>query len=81
MLYSNQGLLVMSQYLPTINLWNNGIETVLRNGALVLQCGQDNQKSRFISATKHHINVAHGANNKQVIERFMVRIEHERKRK
>lgn len=65
----------MAQYLPTIDLWNNGIAQALRTGQLVLQSGQwitcgDDIKSRFDSATAHHIRAFHGATTKQATERY-----------
>lgn len=68
----------MAKFQKTIDLWANGNEEKIRSGELVLQCGQwvicgSSQKSRFVSVDGFSINVAHGHNNKTVINRFMTR--------
>ena len=45
------------RYLPTIQLWGNGMTTALVNGQLRLQtgqwvqCGRDSKPSRFVGVT------------------------------
>ena len=52
------------RYLPTIDLWSNGITTALHTGALRLQrgqwirCGQE-RPSRFVRATPQSIWAIH----------------------
>jgi len=56
------------KFVQTIDLWNTGIQDLIRNGQLKLQVGQwvtcgpvneTNKRSRFVSANKHSINVVH----------------------
>jgi len=44
------------KYLPTINVWDDGVATALRTGALKLQCGQwistdGGRKARYVRTT------------------------------
>jgi hypothetical protein len=52
------------KYLPTINLWETGIQEAILCGQLKLQCGQwvkcgGGKPSRFVKAKKHSLWVAH----------------------
>ena len=52
------------RYLPTINLWNAGIQTALAAGQLKLQCGQwvkcgSGKSSRFVAMAGNSIWAAH----------------------
>lgn len=67
------------KYLPTINLWDAGVQTALLNGQLKLQSGQwvhcgntRDHKSRFVRVTKGGcIHVAHWqGNGKDTLERY-----------
>lgn len=53
------------KYVKTLDLWAGNIQDRLHSGELNLQvgqwltCGPQEKKCRFISATKHSINVVH----------------------
>lgn len=65
------------KYLPTINLWESGIQEAILCGQLKLQCGQwvkcgGGKPSRFVKAMKHSLWVAHPQGTpKETYERFM----------
>ena len=65
------------KYLPTINLWENGIQEAILCGQLKLQTGQwvkcgGSKPSRFVKAMKHSIWAAHPqGTSKETYERFM----------
>ena len=69
------------KYLPTLNLWDAGISSALRNGQLKLQvgqwiyCGDKDHKSRFISINKvGYINAVHWAgDSKRQLRTFLFR--------
>lgn len=67
------------KYLPTINLWNNGIHTAIITGQLKLLSGQWVQcgagpKSRFISVNNGVINAVHWSGTaKNTNSKFLLR--------
>ena len=69
------------KYLPVINLWANGLTTAVLNGQLKLQCGQwikcgqDTQKSIYIGTNGRSIDAVHGGSDKEVIAKYKMRIE------
>jgi hypothetical protein len=74
------------KYIPTIDLWNSGIQDALYNGQLKLQVGQwltcggaNKHKCRFVSASKGLIWVVHWqgsptATNKQFMRSIKSRL-------
>lgn len=62
------------KYIKTIELWEGSNERMIREGQLKLQCGQwvlcGGNKSRFVSATKHHIHVIHGKDVAEINQKF-----------
>ena len=65
------------KYLPTINLWESGIQEAILRGQLKLQCGQwvkcgGDKPSRFVKAMAHSIWAAHPQDTPQATrERFL----------
>jgi len=52
------------KYLPTLDLWNNAIQTAVLSGQIKLQCGQwvkcgSDKPSRFVKSTGRSLWVAH----------------------
>jgi hypothetical protein len=70
------------KFLPTLNLYANGVQDAIRNGQLKLQtgqwltCGNTNAKPcRYVSHTKHSINVVHWqGNSKDTNDLFLRRL-------
>jgi hypothetical protein len=65
------------KYLPTLDLWNNAIQTAILSGQIKLQCGQwvkcgSEKPSRFVRSTGRSLWVAHPQGNaKATQDRFM----------
>ena len=52
------------KYIKTMNIWDNSILSAILSGQIKLQVGQwlicgEGKKSRYISHTKHTINLVH----------------------
>lgn len=64
------------KYIKALDLWEGDTEQRLRDGRLKLQsgqwvyCGQGGVKSRYVGIRGLSIWVAHGFNNKQVVDRY-----------